>query len=508
MFFLYPSILSFLIIPLLYFFYPFKNTSTYFTKYFSTELLKKLSVSSGPMSYKVKYRLFLFILLLFIVALARPVKVLGTLDITTDKASVIIAIDVSKSMNYTDIYPTRLDLAKRKLTHFVAQGQGLNIGILFYAKDAYTLYPLSQAPHLLPSLLKERNITQKFAPNSNLFAALEGSEVLLKKEKNKHIILFSDGGDDVARDKELRYLKSQHITLSSLAITTQINTAMQTLCQQTHGLYEPFTWGDKDIHTLLGFIKSTKAKNQHYHYDVEQYEEYFSYPLAMAIFLLMLLFLPLKKSKEIFLLPLLFLINYTTPLKANILDFWYLQKAKQAYENKSYQEAASTYKKANVTQEVHYNLATIFYKNEAYRKAIFHYTKALGKDKKMNAKIYYNIATSYARKNKLDAAKVYYEKSLKTYEYKVTLDNLATIKKQLKLERKNLHKKYEKLHFKAIGQNGYAQNTAFSDYAIKLHKFIPSEEDKWFHKVMKHKTPLYLQKINTTKRSSDANNPW
>jgi Ca-activated chloride channel family protein len=508
MFFLYPSVLSLLIIPLLYFFYPFKKTSTYFRKYFSTELLKRLSVSSGPISYKVKYRLFLLTLLLFIVALARPVKLLDTIDITTNKASVIIAIDVSKSMHYTDIYPSRLDLAKTKLVHFVSQAQGLNIGILFYAKDAYALYPLSQTPYLLSSLLKESNITQEFAPNSNLFAALEGSEILLKKNKNKHIILFSDGGDDVVREKEFHYLKSKHITLSSLAITTQINTAMQTLCHQTHGLYEPFTWGDKDIHTLLSFIKSAKAKSQHYHYDVAQYEEYFSYPLAVAIFLLMLLFLPLKRPKTIVLLPLLFLMNYTTPVKANILDFWYLHKAKQAYENKSYKEAVKTYKKADLTQEVYYNLATIFYKDTAYRKAIFYYTKALGQNKKMNAKIYYNIATSYARKNKLDTAKMYYEKSLKAYEYKVTLDNLATIKKQLKTERKNLHKKYEKLHFKAIGQNGYAQNTAVSDYAIKLHKFIPSEEDKWFQKVMKHKIPLYLQKLNTTKRSSDANNPW
>jgi len=45
----------------------------------------------------------------------------------------------------------------------------------------------------------------------------------------------------------------------------------------------------------------------------------------------------------------------------------------------------------------------------------------------------------------------------------------------------------------------------FSNYAIKLTPLIPSEEEKWFNRIAKEKSPFYLQKLNTYRRSEDAN---
>jgi len=508
MYFLYPFVCFLLVVPLFYFFHKLNTSSNALSNYFSEELLKKLSLSSGYFNYQIKYRLFLLVMTLFIIALARPVKQIDYLDASITKASVIIALDVSKSMNRTDIYPSRLHLAKVKLTRLLSLAQGFDVGILLYAEDAYALYPLSQTPVLLSTLVKDMNLTQKFAPNSNLFAALQGSEILLEKAQNKHIILLSDGGENVSREKELSYLKSKDITLWSLALSPKTNTALRALAQESHGLYQPYTWGDEDIQALLLAIKHTKSKSQACHYEVPQYEEYFSYPLFLALCVLLLLFFPLKNfNRTLFILPL-FLIDISTPLQAGIFDFWYLYEAKQSYTNKSYKDALASYKKADLNPKVHYNLATTFYATKEYSLSIQHYKKALGRNKKMNAKIYYNIATAYARRDKLDLAKSYYEKSLSSYEYKVALDNLNTIKKQLSIQRKNLHKKYQKLYFKAIGKNDYAQNATFTNYAIKIHDFLPNEEERWFQKILKHKAPLYLQKLNTTKRSDDANHPW
>jgi hypothetical protein len=99
-------------------------------------------------------------------------------------------------------------------------------------------------------------------------------------------------------------------------------------------------------------------------------------------------------------------------------------------------------------------------------------------------------------------------KSLASHHYTVAQENLILVTARLKEERKNLHKKYEKLYFKTISKNEYANDNAFSNYAIKLHHFMPTEEERWFHKILKHRSPLYLQKIETTKRSSDANKAW
>jgi len=68
-----------------------------------------------------------------------------------------------------------------------------------------------------------------------------------------------------------------------------------------------------------------------------------------------------------------------------------------------------------------------------------------------------------------------------------------------------LHKKYQKLQFKAIAAKQQQYKTPFTNYAVKLHTLLPDEESLWFNKVLRHKSPLYLQKIPTHLRSPDAN---
>jgi len=180
---------------------------------------------------------------------------------------------------------------------------------------------------------------------------------------------------------------------------------------------------------------------------------------------------------------LLCFVGYsTTPSHASILDIW-----------TEYQQTKA------------YNQATLTYQNKHYIDAVTLYTQALGTDKRRNAQIYHNIATAYARSHKLRLAKQYYQKSLQSFVLPQTKENLAIITKQLKLERKNLHKKYQKLHFKAIAAKQVAYKTPFTNYAVKLHTLLPDAEQRWFDKVLQHKSPLYLQKIPTHQRSLDAN---
>ena len=110
--------------------------------------------------------------------------------------------------------------------------------------------------------------------------------------------------------------------------------------------------------------------------------------------------------------------------------------------------------------------------------------------------------TAYAHKNKLDFAKENYEKSLALHPYAVTQENLKTIQQLLKVQRKNLHKAYQKLHFKPVApQKLCPKRAVFSEYSIKLHKLLPNQEQQWFNKILKQKNIVYLQKLPTTKRS-------
>ena len=511
MHFLHPLFLWLLAIPLFFLFYTFKERKRSFEKHFSAQMLKKLTLHSSILSSNMKQYIFLLALVLFIVALARPVQARNNTETSLSKVSVIVAVDASKSMHQTDIYPSRYQLALQKLKDFVTEAKGFNIGILFYAKDAYMLYPLSQDRTALNSLIKDINITQKFSPNSNLFASLEATSLLLNHTKNKHLLLLSDGGEDVSREEELSYLKQQHITLSTLAISKKSNPSMQKLCKQTGGVYQYFTWSKEDINRLIDTIAKKDKKKQTYLYDVTHFDEYYPYPLGLGLVLLLILFFPLQKKSPLFQIVLFFVVaSFNNSLHAGVLDFWHIHKAEQYNANKDYIQAAKEYQKITPTSQSYYNIATALYNAKKYIKAVDYYEKALHKkDKQFNAKIYYNIATAYVRKHKLDLAKKYYKKSLMLYPLKEAQENLAIVKKQLKVERKNLHKAYQKLHFKSVAkQNSFAKENVFNSYAVKLHKLLPTQEEQWFAKILKQHSPSYLQKIPTTKRSQDANKSW
>ena len=509
MFFLHAQLLWLMVIPLFFLFYNLKSQSNSLDKYFSKAMLKKLTLTQTTMSNSVRYRVLTAVTLLFIVALARPVKELTQFNSTLTQPSVVLAMDVSKSMQTTDIYPTRYTFAMAKLKKFVELGNSFNMGILFYAEDAYMLYPLSSNPEILNFMLKDVNITQTFSPNTNLFSALEAGEELLQQHKNRHIVLFTDTGDEVSREEELAYLLQHHISLSALAITPKENRSFKKLCQSSNGIYTPYQWGEEDILKLINGIKEQTLQQETQSYQIKHYKEYYAYPLGLGLFLLFLLFFPFKKSVTS--LPMMLLLCSLTPhhaLHAGVLDFWKIHQAKIAYENKAYRDTVELYKQVEPSPQIYYDLAIALYQLEAYNQAIATYKKALGKDKKFNAKIYYNIATAFARNNKLDFAKEYYTKSMLAYPFKVTQENLAIVTIRLKKLRKNPHKKYQKLRFKGVGKNVYAQENAISTYAIKLHKFIPNEEEQWFRKLREHHNPQYLEKIPTTRRSKDANASW
>jgi len=507
MFFYTPIALWLLLLPLLLLFRTHKKSNR-IEKHFSKAMLHKLQLQNALFSPRKKHMVFALILALFIVALARPVSKRPTLHLPVNKPAVILALDVSKSMHLTDIYPSRLSLAKEKLEAFVAKASGFDMGILLYAQDAYMLYPLTHENSTLSYLLKDANLSHTFAPNTNLFAALEGGAGLLKTHHNPHIVLLTDDNATLTRTKELAYLQAKGIKLSALSLTKERASSLQTLCEKTGGVYQPYTWSQEDITTLIQHISSSPLTSQTKAYDVMNLQEYFMYPLALALLLLTLLFLPLKKPASSALVLLLLSVSMPVPSNASVLDFWYLHQAQNAAQNQDYPKAIVLYKKADLTPQGYYNLASALYKASQFIEAVTYYKKALGKDKAFNAKIYYNIATAYAHKNKLNFAKENYEKSLALHPYAVTQDNLKTVQQLLKVQRKNLHKAYQKLHFKPISPSDFAKAAVFSDYSIKLQTLLPSQEQQWFNKILKHKHPVYLQKLHTTQRSQDATLPY
>ena len=93
-------------------------------------------------------------LALLLVAAARPQRPSEHLTQTGRGIDIVLAIDVSGSMEIEDLKPTRLEAAKRLAGRFVGGRAGDRLGLVAFAGQAYSLVPLTTDYDLLLSSLR------------------------------------------------------------------------------------------------------------------------------------------------------------------------------------------------------------------------------------------------------------------------------------------------------------------------------------------------------------------
>ena len=109
-------------------------------RYSSLSLVREAIPQYSRVKRFLPMALFLAALSSLVVAMARPVSVVA---VPSDRTTIILAMDVSRSMCSTDVLPNRLDAAKSAALSFVArQKTGTQIGVVAFAGFA----ELIQAP--------------------------------------------------------------------------------------------------------------------------------------------------------------------------------------------------------------------------------------------------------------------------------------------------------------------------------------------------------------------------
>ncbi len=123
---------------------------------------------------------------------------------------------------------------------------------------------------------------------------------------------------------------------------------------------------------------------------------------------------------------------------SSLLDFKYLDDAKEAYIKKDYKDAERLYSKIE-NDNAKFNLADTLYREKRYKDAIDIYNSINSKD--LEFKKLHNIGNSYAKLNKIDEAIKSYEDALKIKDDEDTKFNLELLKKKKKEQEKKKKKK-------------------------------------------------------------------
>ena len=173
---------------------------------------------------------------LLIIALARPQSFTSGKNVSTEGIDIAMVLDLSNSMLAEDLKPNRLKAAKNVIDNFIAGRTSDRIGLVVFARDAFTQCPLTIDYHVLRNLLLEiRNgmIDGKRTAIGN--AVANGVNRLKESDaKSKIIILLTDGENnsgEVDPISAAEIAKSFGIRVYTIGVGTKGNAPIP---RQTH----------------------------------------------------------------------------------------------------------------------------------------------------------------------------------------------------------------------------------------------------------------------------------
>ncbi len=139
--------------------------------------------------------LFIFFIMLVLVALARPQRINEQVEQTAEGIDIILALDVSGSMELQDIKPNRLDAAKEVALDFINGRVQDRIGLVVFAGDAYSLAPLTTDYQMLRESINSIGFKMIENDGTAIGSALAVATNRMRdsKTKSKVVILISDG---------------------------------------------------------------------------------------------------------------------------------------------------------------------------------------------------------------------------------------------------------------------------------------------------------------------------
>ncbi len=171
---LWPGFLYLLaLIPLLVLVYIFilRRRRPYAVRFSSLSLVREAVGKQSQLRRHLPFVLFLLAMSSLVVAMGRPIT---TVTLPAANATIILSIDVSRSMCSTDISPNRLEAAKSAALDFIeAQEANVQIGVVAFAGYAVVIQEPTTDRNLLENAVQNLTTARRTAIGSGLLTSLE-----------------------------------------------------------------------------------------------------------------------------------------------------------------------------------------------------------------------------------------------------------------------------------------------------------------------------------------------
>ncbi|MBQ8337394.1 MAG: VWA domain-containing protein [Bacteroidaceae bacterium] len=191
----YLYLLLLLPVVLLIFIYAGYRRKKNIESYGDPQLVKALIPSTASLRNRVSFWLLFAALALTVLVLARPQFGTKKEVVTTRGVEVVVALDISNSMLADDIYPNRLEKAKRLISRIINRSGENKVALVVFAGDAFVQLPITDdfisAKMFLESITPELIARQ----GTDIGAAINlAAKSFTSNEKiGKAIIIITDG---------------------------------------------------------------------------------------------------------------------------------------------------------------------------------------------------------------------------------------------------------------------------------------------------------------------------
>ena len=274
--------------------------------YFSDSVMDRLRVNSNSLTLKARNSLFFLVGVLLILALANPVLENGKVKVKSTSADIIVALDISDSMLAGDVYPNRLESAKKKALELINKATKERVGVIAFAKNSYLVSPISFDSKTVSFLLSKLDTSSITQQGTNILTMLETVAKTNANRDKKYLLILSDGGDETDFSAEIDYAKENGITVFVLGMGTEagapikkrdgsfikyndniiiskLNESISELATETGGVYIQNTTSSKDIEAMLHEIIKNSEHKELKSQEIKRYVALFYYPIILAM---------------------------------------------------------------------------------------------------------------------------------------------------------------------------------------------------------------------------------
>jgi Ca-activated chloride channel family protein len=258
---------------------------------------------------------------LLVLAMAGPRWDFTDVQLFRPGTNLVILLDISQSMNVSDVRPTRLARARQEIEDLLNQNRGIRIGLIGYASVAHVISPITEDMRGIHRVLSALDTSLVRLQGSRLLFALDRAQQLLAgqpAESVNSLLIITDGDlDEPGLEQRVKEMAAAGTRIHFLGVGTPEGDAvpapgranpwimdrsgqpvisalneplLKSLAKAGNGLYQRADYRELDTGKILDEVKAQALPDASRDERTRVWNERFYWFAGLALLLLLPLF--------------------------------------------------------------------------------------------------------------------------------------------------------------------------------------------------------------------------